>query len=142
MRESDGILPRGQHIGRGGLPKRLANRLRIPCYCLEQATGRTACCRRSNEDLEGRGRQTGQAPSQEVAQAGGEGGPISLHSRRRFDQLATDLDGEERVPARQLVQPDQLRPRQPQVQARPDQLVGRAETQRLDRGSLQERQGL
>ena len=125
--ELDHSLPRGTVEG-------LHDGLTVPVR-LDHELDRRAGERRCEEDDVARiGREPGEAAAQELVQAlGHRQGLPGGRSGVRPDELAAELEREERVPCRRLLHPHELRPGQIETDPHPQEVMERPQAQRADR---------
>ena len=124
-------------LPRGGI-ERLDDGLTMP-VCLDHELDRRAGERRCEEDDVARvGREPGEATPEKLVQAVGHGQrPARGRPGARADELAPELECEERVARRRLLNPDELGPGQIETDSLPQQVVERPHAQWADREPLE-----
>ena len=136
MGEAETRVVELDHSLPGGGVEGLDDGLTVP-VCLDHELDRRAGERRGEEDDVARiGREPGEATAEELVQALGDGqGLAGGRPGARADELAPQLQREERVARRRLLNTDELRPRQIEADPLSQQVVERPQAQRADRES-------
>ena len=117
----------------GGV-ERLDDRLTVPVRRGDELDRRAGERRCEEDDVAGIGREPGEAAAEELVQALGDGqGLAGGRPGARADELAPELEREERVACRRLLNTDELRPGQIETDSLPQQVVQRPHAQRADR---------
>ena len=134
MGEAETRVVELDHSLPGGGVERLDDGLAMPVR-LDDELDRRAGERRCEEDDVARvGREPGEAAPEKLVQALGDGQrPPGGRSGARPDELAPELEREERVACRRLLNPDELGPGQIETDSLPQQVVERPQAQGADR---------